>query len=96
PATPRDTIAGPLAGSIDRPAFILTIGKSRTALPGQFTLEWNPDECAFDERAGDEGAGGERNRPKNPVPVVSLSGGGKGPAPASGAVLAFPAVGSPL
>ncbi|RVC14958.1 hypothetical protein EN879_33735, partial [Mesorhizobium sp. M7A.F.Ca.AU.002.02.1.1] len=91
PAVPRDTIAGPLAGSIGRPAFTLTIGKSRTALPGQFTLEWNPDERAFDERAGEA-----RDRAKNPVPVVSLSGGGKDPAPASGAVLAFPVVGSPI
>ncbi|RUX98146.1 hypothetical protein EN985_31380, partial [Mesorhizobium sp. M7A.F.Ca.CA.004.04.1.1] len=96
PAVPRDTIAGPLAGSIGRPAFALTIGKSRTALPGQFTLEWNPDERAFDERWGDEKRSEGRDRTKNPVPVVSLSGGGKDPAPASGAVLAFPAVGSPL
>lgn len=88
PAVPRHTIAGPLAGSIGRPAFTLTIGKSRTALPGQFTLEWNPDERAFDERWGEE-------RAKDPVPVVSLSGSGKDPAAASGAVLAFPAVGSP-
>jgi len=93
PAVPRDTIAGPLAGSIGRPAFTLTIGKSRTALPGQFTLEWNPDERAFDERWGDERRGEERA--KNPVAVVSLSRGRKDPAAASGAVLAFPAVGSP-
>ncbi|WP_027059321.1 ImuA family protein [Mesorhizobium loti] len=90
PATPRDTIAGPLAGSIGRPAFTITIGKSRTALPGQFTLEWNPDERAFDERRGEE----KRERAKNPVAVVSLPGGRKDPAAASGAVLAFPAVGS--
>ncbi|MFD2053801.1 ImuA family protein [Mesorhizobium calcicola] len=88
PAVSRDTIAGPLAGSIGRPAFTITIGKSRTALPGQFTLEWNPDERAFDERWGEE-------RAKDPVAVVSLSGSGKDPAAASGAVLAFPAVGSP-
>ncbi|PZV38651.1 ImuA family protein [Mesorhizobium kowhaii] len=97
PAVPRHTIAGPLAGSIGRPAFTITIGKSRTALPGQFTLEWNPDERAFDERWGDERWGEERRgeeRAKNPVPVVSLSGSGKDPAAASGAVLAFPAVGS--
>ncbi|WP_250888979.1 hypothetical protein [Mesorhizobium sp. dw_380] len=91
PAVPRATVAGPLAGSIGRPAFTITIGKSRTALPGQFTLEWNPDERVFDERTGDE----RRQRAKNPVSVVSLSGSGKNPAAASGAVLAFPAVGSP-
>jgi protein ImuA len=97
PATPRGTIAGQLAGSIGRPAFTLTIGKSRTALPGQFTLEWNPDERAFNERARDERTGAERRfqAAKNPVPVVSLPGGGTDPAAAPGAVLAFPAVGSP-
>lgn len=98
PAAPRVTVAGPLAGSIGRPAFTITIGKSRTALPGQFTLEWNPDEHAFDERRGDErrgdeGAGQER-RAENPVAVVSLSRGRKDPAPAAGAVLAFPAAGA--
>ena len=98
PAVPRATVAGPLAGSIGRPAFTITIGKSRTALPGQFTLEWNPDERAFDERWGDERRGEERQaqkqRTKDSVPVVSLPRGGKDPAAASGAVLAFPAVGS--
>ncbi|CCV04323.1 conserved hypothetical protein [Mesorhizobium metallidurans STM 2683] len=83
----RATIAGPLAGSIGRPAFTVSIGKSRTALPGQFTLEWNPDEHVFEQRR----AGGA----KNPVPVVPASRRRKDPAPASGAVLAFAAVGSP-
>lgn len=83
PSASRETIAGPLAGSIGRPAFTVGIDKSRTALPGQFTLEWNPDEHAFEER-----------RTKNPVPVVPASGRRKDPAPASGAVLAFAAVGS--
>jgi protein ImuA len=50
PAVPRNTLAGPLADSIGRPAFTVTIGKSRTALPGEFILEWNPDERAFQER----------------------------------------------
>jgi len=97
PAVPRATITGPLAGSIGHPAFTITIGKSRTALPGQFTLEWNPDERVFDERWGEERRSEERRagRPKNPVPVVSLPRGRKDPAAASGAVLAFPAVGSP-
>lgn len=89
PSAPRQTIAGPLAGSIGRPAFTVSIGKSRTALPGQFTLEWNPDERSFEERrTGEELAA-------NPVPVVSASRRGKDPAPASGAVLAFATVGSP-
>lgn len=83
PAANRETVAGPLAGSIGRPAFKVDIGKSRTALPGQFTLEWNPNEHAFAERA------------ENPVAVVPASQRGADPAPASGAVLAFPALGSP-
>ncbi|MBZ9997819.1 ImuA family protein [Mesorhizobium sp. BH1-1-4] len=90
PAVPRETVAGPLAGSIGRPAFTISIGKSRTALPGQFTLEWNPDERGFEERRDKE------RRAENPVPVVSLSGGRKDPAAAAGEILAFPAVGSPI
>ncbi|PDQ19464.1 hypothetical protein CN311_19295, partial [Mesorhizobium sanjuanii] len=85
----RETVAGPLAGSIGRPAFTVGIGKSRTALPGQFTLEWNPDEHVFEERRAGE------QRAKNPVPVVPASRRRKDPAPASGAVLAFAAVGAP-
>jgi len=83
PAASRETVAGPLAGSIGRPAFTVDIGKSRTALPGQFTLEWNPNEHAFAERT------------ENSVAVVPASARGADPAPASGAVLAFPAVAAP-
>ncbi|RUU59291.1 hypothetical protein EOD07_07580, partial [Mesorhizobium sp. M2C.T.Ca.TU.002.02.1.1] len=82
PAASRETVAGPLAGSIGRPAFKVDIGKSRTALPGQFTLEWNPNEHAFAERT------------ENSVAVVPASQRGADPAPASGAVLAFPALAS--
>jgi protein ImuA len=89
PAAARETIAGPLAGSIGRPAFTVTIGKSRTALPGQFTLEWNPDEHSFEERWP------QKERTENSVPVVPASRRGKDPAAAAGAILAFPAVGSP-
>lgn len=88
-AAPRSTIAGPLAGSIGHPAFTVTIGKSRTALPGQFTLEWNPDERSFEERRPRE------EWAENSVAVVPASRRGKDTAAASGAVLAFPAVGSP-
>jgi protein ImuA len=88
-AAPRSTIAGPLAGSIGHPAFTVTIGKSRTALPGQFTLEWNPDERRFEERRPRE------EWAENSVAVVPASRRGKDTAAASGAVLAFPAVGSP-
>ncbi|MGB6117486.1 MAG: hypothetical protein WBF87_04630, partial [Mesorhizobium sp.] len=38
PATPRRTLLGPLAGSIGPPAFHVTIGKSRTAIPASVTL----------------------------------------------------------
>ena len=93
PAAPRETIAGPLAGSIGRPAFTVTIGKSRAALPGQFTLEWNPDEHIFEERRGEEGRA--REWATNPVSVVSASRRREDPAAASGAILAFPAIGSP-
>ncbi|MDG4905058.1 MULTISPECIES: ImuA family protein [unclassified Mesorhizobium] len=89
PAASRETLAGALAGSIGRPAFTVDIGKSRTALPGQFTLEWNPDEHAFAERRPEE------ERAANSVAVVPLSLRGADPAPASGAVLAFPALASP-
>ena len=89
PAASRETVAGPLAGSIGRPAFTVDIGKSRTALPGQFTLEWNLDEHAFTERSARE------ERAEDSVAVVSLPLRGADPAPASGAVLAFPAAASP-
>ena len=88
-AASRRTIAGPLAGSIGRPAFTVSIGKSRTALPGQFTLEWNLDEHRFEERRP------RKEQSENSVAVVSASGGGANPAPASGTVVAFPVVGSP-
>ncbi|WP_421917560.1 ImuA family protein [Mesorhizobium sp.] len=93
PAAARETIAGPLAGSIGRPAFTITIGKSRTALPGQFTLEWNPDEHSFEERRPQKGRK-EKGWAENPVPVVPASRRGKDPAATAGSVLAFPAVGS--
>ncbi|MER9472306.1 hypothetical protein [Mesorhizobium sp. M0520] len=97
PAATRKTLAGPLAGSIGRPAFTVAIGKSRTALPGKFTLEWNPDERIFEERRGEQGRSQEwaPERPKTPIPVVSASRRREDPAAASGAVLGFPGVGSP-
>ena len=85
-AASRRTIAGPLAGSIGRSAFTVSIGKSRSALPGQFTLEWNPDEHSFEEI--------REERPENSVAVVSASRSRADPAPAPGTVVAFPAVGS--
>jgi protein ImuA len=79
----RETIAGPLSSSIGRPAFTVAIGKGSSALAGQFTLEWNPDERIFEERWGPQ------KRAKDIVPVVSLSRHGTDPAAAPGTVLAF-------
>jgi protein ImuA len=78
PAVPRGTVAGPLADSIGRPAFTVTIGKSRTALPGEFTLEWNADERAFQER-----------RPENSRTMVPAPAFRPDFSPAPGQVVAF-------
>lgn len=77
-ATLRQTLLGPLAGSIAAPAFAVEIGKSRTALPGSFILEWNPDARTLAERS-----------PENRVAVVSASRGRTHPQAQAGAVLAF-------
>jgi protein ImuA len=79
PAAPRATLAGPLAGSIGMPAFMLTIGKSRTALPGQFIVEWNSHDLAFQER-----------QPPDTRRLVPLPRPRKDLAAAAGTVLAFP------
>lgn len=50
PAGERLILSGFLAGSIGPPAFSVTIGRSRTAIPATAVLEWNQDECAFHER----------------------------------------------
>ncbi|WP_258045557.1 ImuA family protein [Mesorhizobium sp. NBSH29] len=50
PARPRNTIAGPLDGSIGWSAFKIAIGKGHSALPGEFVVEWNNDASAFQER----------------------------------------------
>jgi protein ImuA len=80
PASLRRTIAGPLAGSIGPPAVSVEIGKSRTALPGKFILEWNPNAHVLEER---------RDSPENRVAVVSPSRGRADSAAAAGTVLAF-------
>jgi protein ImuA len=77
-------LARPLAGSIGRPAFTVSVDKSRAARPGRFTLEWNADEHVFNERKDPE------IRAKNSFPVVSSSGHGTHPAAKARAVLAFP------
>jgi protein ImuA len=78
PAALRATLAGPLAGSIGVPAFTLTIGKSRTALPGQFIVEWNSHDLAFQER-----------QPQNTRRLVPIPWSRKDLAAAPGTVLAF-------
>lgn len=78
PAAPRATVAGPLVGSVGRPAFSVGIDKSRFALAGQFIVEWNPHDLSFQERGSE-----------NPGSMVPLSQRGADPAPAAGAVLAF-------
>ena len=78
PAAPRATLAGPLAGSIGVPAFTLTIGKSRTALPGQFIVEWNSHDLAFQER-----------QPQNTRRLVPLPRPRTDLAAAPGTVVAF-------
>jgi protein ImuA len=79
PAAPRATLAGPLAGSIGTPAFTLTISKSRMALPGQFIVEWNSHDLAFQER-----------QPPDTRRLVPLPRPRKDLAAAPGTVLAFP------
>jgi protein ImuA len=80
PAATRSTVAGPLAGSLGRPAFTVAVDKCAAAMGGRFTLEWNPDEHEFTER-----------RTTDPVAMVPLSGDGTGAAAAPGAVVAFSA-----
>lgn len=79
----RGMTGGRLARSIGPPGFTVAIGKSRTARPGQFELEWNHDEHAFRERRPG------RAEAENPVAVVPLSQHRADPAAAAGAVLAF-------
>ncbi len=79
-AAPRVTLAGPLAGSIGPPAFEVTIGKSRTAIPAAFTLEWIND--AFHER--------RKRSAKDNLAVVSIPSGGQDTAAASREIVAFP------
>ncbi|GAA4124180.1 ImuA family protein [Aminobacter aganoensis] len=80
PASLRHTLAGPLSGSIGPPAISVEIGKSRTALPGKFILEWNPDARTLEER---------RHSPEDRVAVVSASRGRADPQAAAGTVVAF-------
>lgn len=97
-SAPRSTLDGPLDGSIGRPAFAVSVSKSRTGRWGKFILEWNFDERSFKERHGNERHGDENHDPvgrrhgeraENPVPVVPLPRRGKDMASATGARLAI-------
>lgn len=79
----RPMTGGELARSIGPPGFVVMIGKSRTARPGQFELQWNPHEHAFDERQ----AGGIPA--EDPVAVVPLSQHRADHPAEAGAVVAF-------
>lgn len=76
PAGLRQTLSGPLTGSIGPPAITVTVDKSPTALPACATLEWN--HAAFAER------------PALSRPVVSLPAGRAGDASPLRQVVAFP------
>lgn len=82
-STLRETVGGPLTGSIGRPAFTVAISKGSSARSEKFTLEWNPDERTLKERWGQERGA------KDTRPVVSLSRHGADIAAASGEVVAF-------
>jgi protein ImuA len=94
PASPRSTLAGPLDGTIGRPAFGVTISKSPAARLDQFMVEWNPDERTFSEKNGSE-RWRPHHRAKDPVAMVSLPRHRADIAAAPGTVVAFPAAGKP-
>jgi protein ImuA len=92
PAAPRRlTLAGALPGSIGAPAFTVTIGKSRSALAGEFIVEWNSHDLSLRERRVFEGRRAfEERRAQDARRLVSLSRPGEDLATAPGTVMAFP------
>lgn len=77
-ATRRETLDGPLEGTIGNPVFSVSPDKNRTARQGQFLLEWNRHDLAF-----------QQQRTAHSRRLVSLSRPGTGLAPAPGAVVAL-------
>ncbi len=73
PASPRQTLEGPLFGSLGPPGLTVTITKSRTARLGSFTLEWNPDDCCYRMRQPARFRSTNQTRPAVSSTVVSLS-----------------------
>lgn len=86
PALPRETLGGPLPGTIGRTVFSVTIAKNRLAPARCFTLEWNPHELSFEDigHAGTQDTG----------TLVAQSRGAAGAPAAAGALLAFSAGGA--
>lgn len=81
PSTLRETLAGPLDGTVGYPAWQVHLSKSANgATPSDFTLEWDFDANSFRERTGRKTA--------LPGALVSLSRGGADQARADGAELA--------
>lgn len=78
PATKRETLDGPLEGTIGNPVFSVSPDKNRTARQGQFLLEWNRHDIAF-----------QQHQTAHPRRLVSLSRNGADLAPAPGAVVAL-------
>lgn len=81
PAASRQTMEGALDGSIGPPGFTVRIDKSRLARTGQFTLEWNADDYAFEERRA--------ALPEDTRSVVSASDHRTDISQASGEIVAF-------
>jgi protein ImuA len=83
-AAARETVAGPLPGTLGRPAFSIAIAKSRQTPAHAFTLEWDRHELRFREPVsrGD-------TRAKDPGGVASQPRRPAGAAAAAGVLLAF-------
>lgn len=84
PAGERRVLSGALAGSIGPPAFTVAVSRSRIGMPATFTLEWNRDECAFDERRSSSADGAQDHGAVVPTPADRAH-----PAREAGAVLAL-------
>lgn len=87
PALPRETLGGPLAGTIGRAVFSVTIAKNRLAPARCFTLEWNSHERSF-------GYVGHHAGAQDTGTLVAQSRGAAGAPAAAGALLAFSAGGA--
>lgn len=82
PATVRQTLAGPLSGTIGHSAFVVTIAKGGLPSARPFTVEWKPHELSF----GDIGKG---DRAQDPGDLASQPGRPARVAASVGSVLAF-------